>query len=98
MIKKSLEKCVFGTLRKLDSGGVLGVGSAAKAVWKRSRVKSSETNFMLIFFENSIGEDLQKHQKTIKTHKNTKDITKTHKNKNKRIPMDPERNKRHLKS
>ena len=58
-IENSLEKCVFRTFRKLDFGTVLGVGSAAKVVSKRSRVTSNEKNFMLICFDNSIGVDLQ---------------------------------------
>ena len=60
-IEKSLEKCVFRTFRKLDFGRVLGVGSAAKVVPKRSRVTSAEKEFMSIFFDNSIVEDLQKY-------------------------------------
>ena len=60
-IENSLEKCVFRTFRKLDFGTVLGVGSAAKVVPKRSRVISNHKKFILIFFGNSIGEDLQKY-------------------------------------
>ena len=60
-IGNSLEKCVFRTFRKLDFGAVLGVGSAAKVVPKRSRVISNHKKFILIFFGNSIGEDLQKY-------------------------------------
>ena len=58
-IENSLEKCVFRTFRKLDFGAVLGVGSAAKVVSKRSRGTSHEKKFMLIVFDNSIGADLQ---------------------------------------
>ena len=58
-IAKTLEKCVFRTFRNLDFGGVLGVGSAAKVVPKRSRVISNHKKFILIFFGNSIGEDVQ---------------------------------------
>ena len=54
-IQKSLEKCVFGTFRKLDFGGVLWVGSAAKVVSKRSRVTSNDKNFILFCFDKSIG-------------------------------------------
>ena len=60
-IESSLEKCVFRTFRKLDFGAVLGVGSAAKVVSKRSRGTSHEKKFMLIVFDNSIGADLQKY-------------------------------------
>ena len=60
-IEKSLEKCVFRTFRKLDFGTVLGVGSAAKVVSKRSRGTSHEKKFMLIVFDNSSGADLQKY-------------------------------------
>ena len=62
-IENSLEKCVFRTFRKLDFGAVLGVGSAAKVVPKRSRVTSVEKESMLIFFGNSIVKDLQKYRK-----------------------------------
>ena len=47
-IENSLEKCVFRIFRKLDFGTVLGVGSAAKVVSKRSRGTSHEKKFMLI--------------------------------------------------
>ena len=58
-IENSLEKCVFRTFRKLDFGTVLGVGSAAKVAPKRFRKASVGNKSMLIFFGNSIGEDLQ---------------------------------------
>ena len=51
----------LGHLGSSILGGVLGVGSAAKVVPKRSRVTSDEKKIMLIFFGNSIGEDLQKY-------------------------------------
>ena len=60
-IEKSLEKCVFGSFRKVDFRGVLGVGSAAKVLPKRSRVTSGEKKFMLSFFVNPVVEDLQKY-------------------------------------
>ena len=45
-----------------DFGAVLGVGSAAKVVSKRSRGTSHENKFMLVIvFVNSIGADLQKY-------------------------------------
>ena len=59
-IENSLEKMFFCTFRKLDFGAVLGVGSAAKVVSKRSWGTSHEKKFMLILLDNSIGADLQK--------------------------------------
>ena len=61
MLKQSLEKCVCGIFRKVDFGGVLGVGSAAKVLPKRSRATSDHKKFMLVFFGNSIGEEVQKY-------------------------------------
>ena len=58
-IENSLENCVFRTCRKLDFGALLGVGSAAKVVSKRSRGTSHEKKFMLDVFDKSIGADLQ---------------------------------------
>ena len=59
-IENSLESLFFRTFRKLDFGGFLGVGSAAKVAPKRCRKTSGENKSMLIFFGKSIGEDFQK--------------------------------------
>ena len=58
---EKFENMFFRTLRKLDFGGFLGVGSAAKVAQKRFRKTSGENKSMLIFLDNSIGKDLQKY-------------------------------------
>ena len=65
ILKNLLKSEYFGTFRKFAFGGVLGVGSAAKVVPKRSRVTSDDKKFMLMFFDNSIGEGAQKYWKLL---------------------------------